>query len=101
IPQERLDIARKERSNLFPWNGQFSPQLVEALLGACARDGDLVLDPFLGSGTVLHEAGRLRRPAFGVEINPAACQLAATYRLINAGPAERGAAVRAVDAVVR
>src|SRR5438128_517596 len=71
IPQERLNIDNKERSNLFPWNGQFSPQLVEALLEAYAPARGFVLDPFLGSGTVLHEAGRRGHPAFGSEVNPA------------------------------
>ena len=32
IPQGELDIDNKTRSNLFAWNGQFSPQFVEALL---------------------------------------------------------------------
>ena len=59
---------------------------------AYTKDGDFILDPFLGSGTVLHEAGRLRRPAFGVEINPAAYKMAETYRFINLKPADREAA---------
>jgi hypothetical protein len=29
IDQALLDIERKERSNPLPWNGQFSPQLIE------------------------------------------------------------------------
>lgn len=50
IPPNRLNIDNKERSNLFPWKGQFSPQLVEALLQTYAERGSFVLDPFLGSG---------------------------------------------------
>src|SRR5262249_31311499 len=76
IPQQRLNIESKERSNLFPWNGQFSPQLIEALLAAFARPGQFVLDPFLGSGTVLCEAARRGHPAFGSEVNPAAFKMA-------------------------
>lgn len=83
IPQSRLNIADKTRSNLFPWNGQFSPQLVEVLLQTYSRKGGLILDPFVGSGTVLSEAGRLGLPAVGVEINPAACKMAQTYQFIN------------------
>jgi DNA modification methylase len=97
IPQERLNIDCKERSNLLPWSGQFSPQLVEVLLQTYSKDGDIILDPFLGSGTVLHEAGRLQRPAFGVEINPAAYQMATTYRFINLKKGERKAAIAEVD----
>ncbi len=46
-------IENMERSNPFPWNGQFSPQLVETLLQTYAPSGGFMLDPFLGSGTVL------------------------------------------------
>lgn len=83
IPQSSLNIRDKTRSNLFAWNGQFSPQLVQALLDSFSKPGDFVLDPFLGSGTVLVEAGRKKLSAFGVEINPAALKMAALYRLIN------------------
>src|SRR5438128_9096313 len=79
IPQDRLNIDNKERSNLFPWNGQFSPQLIEELLRTFAPSGGFVLDPLLGSGTVLYEAARLGHPAFGAEINPAALKMAQTY----------------------
>src|SRR5947199_10698470 len=83
IPQDRLNIDNKERSNLFPWNGQFSPQLIEQLIQTYAGPQAFLLDPFLGSGTVLYEAGRFGLPAFGSEINPAAFKMAATYGLIN------------------
>src|SRR5208337_2271056 len=49
ITQHQLNIDAKERSNLFPWNGQFSPQLIELLLKAYARPDTFVFDPFLGS----------------------------------------------------
>src|SRR3972149_1907342 len=39
-----LNIEAKSRSNLFPWRGQFSPQLVEALLCAYVVPGSVVLD---------------------------------------------------------
>jgi len=28
IPQENLDLANKFRTSLFPWRGQFSPELI-------------------------------------------------------------------------
>jgi hypothetical protein len=89
IPQKRLNIDNKERNNLFAWNGQFSPQLVEQLLATYAKPLSFVLDPFLGSGTVLHEAGRLGFSGFGAEINPAALKMADTYSLINVSSAKR------------
>jgi site-specific DNA-methyltransferase (adenine-specific) len=36
---------------------------------------DLVLDPFVGSGTTLLASGHLGRRSVGVEINPAFCEL--------------------------
>lgn len=32
IEQSKLNIDIKTRSNLFAWNGQFSPQFIETLL---------------------------------------------------------------------
>lgn len=43
--------------------------VADAMLDASAR-GDLVLDPFLGSGTTLTAAERVGRCAFGLEIDP-------------------------------
>ncbi|HEY7425501.1 MAG TPA: DNA methyltransferase [Gemmataceae bacterium] len=83
IAQELLNIDNKQRSNLLPWNGQFSPQLIEILLRTYAPEQGLVLDPFAGSGTVLYEAGSLGLPVLGAEINPAACKMAQIYRLMN------------------
>ena len=100
ILQSRLDIENKERCNLFPWNGQFSPQLVEQLLRTFSGAGGLVLDPFLGSGTVLHEAGRLGLPAFGAEINPAAYKLSQIYSLINLPSAKRRRILERAETIV-
>jgi hypothetical protein len=83
LPQEALDIEDKRRSNLFAWRGQFSPQLVEHLLNAYCLPGSVVLDPFVGSGTVLHEAAILSLPAYGFEINPAAWSLSKVYEFTN------------------
>lgn len=89
IAQEFLDIQNKHRSNSFPWNGQFSPQLIEILLKTYAPKQGVVLDPFAGSGTVLHEAASLRLPVFGADINPAACKVAWIYCLMNLPLAQR------------
>ena len=89
IPQGSLDITKRVRTNLFPWNGQFSPQLVEELLTAYAPRNGVVLDPFVGSGTLLVEAARLGLSACGSDINPAAIILAEVYRSINLDEAQR------------
>lgn len=74
--QKQLDINEKIRSSLLPWRGQFSPQLVEFLIGRHTAEGQAVLDPFCGSGTVMIEAARLCRTAAGFDVNPAAVTLA-------------------------
>lgn len=83
IPQRLLNIEDKNRSNLLPWKGQFSPQLIDVLLQNYAEPGFFILDPFLGSGTVLVESGRKNLKVHGTEINPAAFKLASIYTLIN------------------
>jgi DNA modification methylase len=83
ISRDDLNIANKSRSNPLRWNGQFSPQLVQVLLDKYAAPGSVLFDPFLGSGTVLLEAGLAGLPASGTEISPAAVTLAQTYRFVN------------------
>ncbi|MDO8682155.1 MAG: DNA methyltransferase [Armatimonadota bacterium] len=101
IPQSLLNIENKNRSNPFPWKGQFSPQFVQALLERYATVNTVVLDPFLGSGTVLHEAGRLKMEALGTEINPAAYLMAQVYRFINVDLETRRTCVERVSAMLR
>lgn len=84
-----LNINNKTRSNLLPWRGQFSPQLIEALLKNYAKKEYQVLDPFVGSGTVLFECGRLNLRAIGSEVNPAAAILSRTYKFINVNGNDR------------
>lgn len=97
LPQSSLDITDRVRTNPFPWQGQFSPQLVEELLAAYAPRSGVVLDPFVGSGTSLVESARLGLSACGGEINPAAVILARVYRMANVDPARREAVLRELD----
>jgi len=84
-----LNIEDKNRSNLFAWRGQFSPQLIEYLLDAYCHPGSVVLDPFAGSGTVLYEAAAMSLPAYGFEINPAAWCFSKLYEFTNTDTEER------------
>lgn len=100
LPASSLNIEAKSRSNLFPWRGQFSPQLVEVLLRTYAAPGSIVLDPFMGSGTVLVESARLGLSAHGFEVNPAAYLLARVYSLCKATAAERRELIEKAEAVL-
>lgn len=48
----------------------FPQALVEPCILAGSRIGDIVFDPFMGSGTVAHVAERLGRKWIGCELNP-------------------------------
>lgn len=100
IPQCDLNIKNKTRSNLFAWNGQFSPQFIETLLCNYAHDEDIILDPFAGSGTTLCEAGRKGLSAYGMELNASAYYMAKTYELINKTIPERQALILEIEQIL-
>jgi site-specific DNA-methyltransferase (adenine-specific)/site-specific DNA-methyltransferase (cytosine-N4-specific) len=66
----------------------FPPALVEPCVQAGSAAGDLVLDPFFGSGTVGQVCVRLSRRFLGIEINPEYAQLA--RQRLGWGPADDG-----------
>ena len=45
IDQALLNIDNKVRSNLFSWNGQFSPQFIEVMLNQYAEEEYRLYDP--------------------------------------------------------
>jgi DNA modification methylase len=54
----------------------FPPALIEPCILAGSRPGDLVLDPFMGSGTTGMVARQKDRKWLGIELNPEYCALA-------------------------
>ena len=56
-------------------------QVAASFIGVLTEPGDLVLDPFLGSGTTLVEAQRLDRRSIGIDLNPVACLIATAKTL--------------------
>ena len=63
-------------------------KLIAKLILASSTEGDLVLDPFMGSGTVCVTAKKLGRDYIGIEQDPGYCALA-EKRLEEAGYSKR------------
>ncbi|MEM4973472.1 MAG: DNA methyltransferase [Candidatus Hadarchaeales archaeon] len=57
------------------YRGNFAPQIPRNLILLYTEPGELVLDPFVGSGTTLIECKLLGRRGIGVDINPKAIEL--------------------------
>lgn len=50
-------------------------ELVMELIRAFTDEGDIVLDPFLGSGTTMFACQHLKRNCIGIEISPEKCEI--------------------------
>jgi predicted RNA methylase len=57
---------------LFRYPAKFHPPVASTLIELFTTEGDLVLDPFCGSGTLLVEAAVAGRPSMGMDIDPLA-----------------------------
>ena len=66
IPQ-RSDVWRIPRAKVNGHNAPFPEQLVEACIAGWSEPGDMVMDPYLGSGTTAVVAKRMRRSFVGSE----------------------------------
>jgi SAM-dependent methyltransferase len=72
-----LEFARTEETErlthqLFRFPAKFHPPVVRHLLEDHSSEGDTVLDPFCGSGTLLVEAVARDRHALGLDVDPVA-----------------------------
>jgi len=87
------ELALKERLSASDWTfrgvkakegihaihsypAMMPPPVARRLICELTREGDTVLDPFCGSGTVLAEAVLLKRTGIGYDINPLALLIA-------------------------
>lgn len=60
-----------DTNGLFPYRGKFHPQMIKALINVMGlKPGDTVLDPMMGSGTVLIEATLMGINSIGFDASP-------------------------------
>lgn len=60
------------------YHGNFIPQIPYQMMMRYTKSNDWILDPFMGSGTTIIEAQKLKRNSIGIDINPKAVDLAAS-----------------------
>ncbi len=62
----------RELSQAHWYPARFVPEIPGIFIGYFSEIGDVVLDPFCGSGTTLTESLRLSRNGVGIDVNPIA-----------------------------
>jgi DNA modification methylase len=68
-------VEVKSESSQGSHSAPFPRALVEFFVQAFSDPGDMVFDPFMGSGTTIAAAHALDRIGYGVEISPAYCDV--------------------------
>jgi DNA modification methylase len=68
-------IEVRTETNQGSHSAPFPRALVEFFVKAFSDPGDIILDPFLGSGTTMAAAHVLGRSGYGIEISPAYCDV--------------------------
>ncbi|CRF50644.1 hypothetical protein HHE06_04850 [Helicobacter heilmannii] len=73
---------------------------MQVILDKYAKDTFCVLDPFLGSGTVLYECLRKNISGFGVELNASAYYMAKVYELATLNLSEKQVLLKQIDEII-
>lgn len=59
---------------LFPYRGKFHPQMIKAIINVMGlKAGNIIVDPMMGSGTVLVEAATMGIRSIGFDVSPFCC----------------------------
>lgn len=75
----------RDKTSLYNHPTQKALELAERAIRNSSKSGDIVFDPFLGSGTTLIAAARLGRRCFGMEIEPKYCDIIVRRYIATAG----------------
>lgn len=84
--------------DVHPYPAKFIPQIPGSLIRRLSCPGDLVFDPFGGSGTTATEAVRLGRRALSVDANPLAT-LIGRVKTVGIGDEDRAQLARLITAI--
>jgi site-specific DNA-methyltransferase (adenine-specific) len=79
LARRRGTVLRYPRASTSAvrWVGEKPVALLRELIEVSSRSGEIVLDPFAGSGSTLVAALVEGRRAIGIELSPKACEIAA------------------------
>lgn len=70
-------VAASYSGDIFTGHKSQKPiKLMMELVKKFTDEGDIILDPFMGSGSTLLAAKKLNRRAIGIEVNPKWCEVA-------------------------
>lgn len=62
--------------NVHRYSGKFIPQIAARAIEILSKEGDMILDPYCGSGTTVLEAALLGRNSIGIDLSPLAALIA-------------------------
>lgn len=100
---ERLHFDEYRRARLthylFRYPAKFHPPVAQKLIEEFSREGELILDPFCGSGTLLVEAQRAGRSSIGIDIDPVAAFVSRVKTLSIPIKPLRGSSGKLLDAM--
>jgi site-specific DNA-methyltransferase (adenine-specific) len=94
----RIQGNNKERRHQH--HNQIPEVYLERVIQACSNEGDLVLDPFLGSGTTGTVARAIGRRSIGIEFSPVHAE-SAWERITKVGMIRKGAGVGRSSAIFK